>query len=99
MQLEDPDQWDIFTKPYTLLYFEFLNRGWSYQNFSAITESQWVNLLQSIYLNAHKTYTELYKNEYERSMPCSSIGDCNHILKLDQASQIVTELLAEGTCK
>jgi len=98
LPLEDPDQWYIFTKPYTLLYFEFLNRGWSYQNFSAITDIQWIEILQSMYINAKRTYTELYKNDYDRSKPCSSIGECNHIIKLEQSNHMITVILAEDPC-
>ncbi len=101
LQVEDESDRYIFTKPYTLLYFEFLKRGLSYQNLETIPDSQWIEILQTLYNNAHRTFTELYQNQYnsyDRSKPCSSIGECNHILKLDKDNQIVTELLAEDTC-
>ena len=98
LEVEDENEWYIFTKPYTLLYFEFLKRGLSCQNFQAITDGQWIEILQSMYLNAHKTYTELYKNEYDRAKPSSSIGECNHILKLEQSSQKTSLIFSEDPC-
>jgi hypothetical protein len=98
LAIEDPAEWDLFTKPYTLLYYEFLNRGLSYQNFQSIKDGEWIDIFKSMYDNAHRTYSVLYKDRQHESRPCSTIGECNHIIKLDVTNQKTKELLAEFPC-
>jgi hypothetical protein len=96
--VDNDADWHVVTKPYTLLFFEFLISHIDYTDINLLYDAQWIDVLKKFYLKASTADDVIFNRERDRSVPLHSVGVCNHIIKLDTISQKATALYCADPC-
>jgi len=98
VEIDDEDVWYLYAKCYTLLFFEFIERGWDYSSFDALEDGNVVKLLDSFYKRIVSAANH-FKNDRDKDIPFKAIGECNHIILLNSDPINTKTLLSKFPCK